>query len=232
MALNTIIQQLTTGLAMGCIYSLVALGYTFIWNAVGIINLAQGDFVTIAAFAYAATFSNQLGLGFLPALIAVIMLMSTFGMSAERVVYSPLKDAHPRTVMLSTLALGILLSNLAIIIWGPYPVTTAGPFGQRLIRVGEVSISMQNLFVILVTLVLLVIQWLLFQRTTLGKTMRAVAQDREAATLMGIETDRTISITFAYSSSLAGIAGILLAPIFMVSVDLASVGMKGFASCV
>ncbi|NMB16960.1 MAG: branched-chain amino acid ABC transporter permease [Firmicutes bacterium] len=232
MNVAVLVQQLINGLAMGCIYSLVALGYTFIWNAVGIVNLAQGDFVTMAAFLYAATLSNELGLGFGLSLLGVAVAMSVFGMGAERIVYSPLKDAHPRAVMLSTLALGILLSNMYIIIWGPYPVTTQGLFGQGVIHFGEVSILKQNLFVIVVTGALLILQWLFFRRTTLGKTMRAVAQDREAATLMGIETGRTISITFANSSILAGIAGILLAPLFMVSVDLGMVGQKGFASCV
>ncbi|HHY46913.1 MAG TPA: branched-chain amino acid ABC transporter permease [Firmicutes bacterium] len=232
MALSVLVQQLISGLAMGCIYSLVALGYTFIWNAVGIVNLAQGDFVTVAAFLYAATFSNHLKWGFVPALIAVMAVMALFGMGTERVVYHPLQGAHPRTVMLSTLALGILLSNMDIILWGPYPVTTRGPFGQDIIRFGDVSIMQHHVFIIVVTLVLLFLQHLFFQKTTIGKVMRAVAQDREAATLMGIETGQTIAVTFAYSSALAGIAGVLLAPAFMVSVDLGSVGLKGFASCV
>ena len=120
-------------------------------NAVGIVNLAQGDFVTMAAFLYAATLSNKLGFGFGLSLLGVAAFMSVFGMGAERVVYSPLKDAHPRAVMLSTMALGIFLSNLYIIVWGPYPVTTAGPFGQGVIHFGEVSILKQNLFVIVIT---------------------------------------------------------------------------------
>ena len=89
MNVAVLVQQLINGLAMGCIYSLVALGYTFIWNAVGIVNLAQGDFVTMAAFLYAATLSNKLGFGFGLSLLGVAAFMSVFGMGAERVVYSP-----------------------------------------------------------------------------------------------------------------------------------------------
>ncbi|MGI6038340.1 MAG: branched-chain amino acid ABC transporter permease [Limnochordia bacterium] len=230
--MSLILQQLVGGVAMGCIYALVALGYTFIWNAVGIVNLAQGDFVTLAAFIYGISLVNHLGWPFALALVGVLLAMAVFGTSVEKVVYYPLRNAHPRTVMLSTLALSILMSNLILIVWGPYPLSTTGPFGHAILTIGDVSIPYQNIFIIAVSVVLLFLQHFFFNRTSLGKVMRAVAQNQEAATLMGIETSKIIAFTFAYSSALAGIAGVLVAPIFMISTDLGAIGMKGFASSV
>jgi branched-chain amino acid transport system permease protein len=230
--MSLIFQQLIGGVAMGCIYAMVALGYTFIWNAVGIVNLAQGDFVTLAAFIYGISLVNNLGWPFIAALVGVLLAMAFFGVSVEKLVYYPLRKAHPRTVMLSTLALSILMANLILIIWGPYPLSTDGPFGFALLTFGDVSIPYQNLFIIIVGIILLIAQNFFFNRTSMGKVMRAVAQNQEAATLMGIETSRVIGFTFAYSSALAGIAGVLIAPVFMISTDLGSVGLKGFASSV
>lgn len=230
--MSLLIQQLIGGLAMGCVYALVALGYTFIWNAVGIVNLAQGDFVSLAAFIYGISLSNVLGWPFTLALLAVLVVMAVFGAGVEKVVYYPLRRAHPRTVMLSTLALSIMMANLILIIWGPYPLSTDGPFGTSLLSIGDVSIPSQNLFIIIVGVILLFLQNFFFTKTFLGKVMRAVAQNQEAAALMGIETSRIIGFTFAYSSALAGIAGVLIAPVFMISTGLGAVGTKGFASCV
>lgn len=242
------VQQLISGLAYGCIYGLVALGYNFIWNAVGIVNLAQGDFVMVGAYLYAASF--------IPAFVKVSWLqgipapwafwialgltgvaMALVGIVAQRIVYYPLKDAHPRTILLSTVALSIFLKNFAIVAWGTYPIPTAGLFGQKWLRfhlfsLGSVTVLYQYLFIFAFTGVLLLLQWLFFNRTTLGKMMRAVAQDRLAASLMGINTPGVIAMTFAYASILAGIAGVLLAPIFLVSQAMSNMGLKAYTASI
>ncbi|MGE5623460.1 MAG: branched-chain amino acid ABC transporter permease [Methanocella sp.] len=242
------IQQMISGLAYGCIYGLVALGYNFIWNAVGIVNLAQGDFVMVGAYIYAASFipafvkvSWLSGLppaaAFWGSLFLAAVAMAVVGMVAQRIVYYPLRDAHPRTVLLSTVALSIFLKNFSIVAWGTYPVPATGLFGQKwlrfdLLHLGSVTILYQYLFIFAFTGVLLAVQWFFFNRTTLGKTMRAVAQDRLAASLMGINTPRVIAMTFAYSSILAGIAGVLLAPIFLVSQAMSNVGLKAYTASI
>ena len=239
------IQQLIAGLAYGCIYGLVALGYNFIWNAVGIVNLAQGDFVMIGAYFYAATFvpaiakSSWLGAlspqsGFWVAVLLTAVGMALMGMVAQRIVYYPLQDSHPRTIMISTMALSIFLKNFAIVAWGTYPVATAGLFGQKMFRfnllgTGTVTVLYQHVFIFVFTAALLIVQAGFFNRTRLGRSMRAVAQDHLAASLMGINTPLIIAITFAYSSILAGVAGVLLAPIFLVSQAMGSVGLKAYS---
>ncbi|NLN16267.1 MAG: branched-chain amino acid ABC transporter permease [Firmicutes bacterium] len=230
--LAIVLQQIVAGLALGSIYGLVALGYNFIFNAVGIVNLAQGDFVMLGGYIYGGTLTLLLGLPFLPALLLTAIAMAIFGIVSQRIVYYPLRDAHPRMVMLSTIALGIFLKNISLIAWGTYPVSVSGLFGQRGLRIAGVSILYQYIFILVCVIILLAIQQYFFKKTTLGKSMRAVAQDRLAAMLMGIDAYKMIAITFAYSSTLAAIGGVLLAPVFMVSQVLANVGLKGFAACV
>ncbi|MGE5578329.1 MAG: branched-chain amino acid ABC transporter permease [Syntrophothermus sp.] len=227
-----VIQQLIAGLAYGCIYGLVALGYNFIWRAVGIVNLAQGDFVMVGAYMYAASFAMALSYPFWVAMALTAVAMALVGVVAQRIVYYPLRDAHPRTVLLSTVALSIFLKNFSIVAWGTYPVPARGLFGQAWMRVGGVTILYQYLFIFAFTGLLLAIQWFFFNRTTLGRSMRAVAQDRLAASLMGIDTPKIIAATFAYSSILAGIAGVLLAPIFLVSQAMSAMGLKAFTASV
>ena len=125
--------------------------------------------------------------------------MGLFGIACERIFYRPLKNAHVRTILVSLVTLGMLLGNLALIIWGPYPISAPGPFGQTILTVGEITISYQNIFIIAATLGLLALQNFMFKRTTLGKVLRAVAQDKSTASLMGIESDLMVSLTFAYS---------------------------------
>lgn len=230
--MSTFVQQLINGAALGCVYGLIALGYSFIYNAIGLVNLAQGTFVMVGAFVYGLTFTNAMKLPFIASFLLLAVAMAVFGIICEMIFYRPLKDAHVRTILVGLVALEMLVGNLALIIWGPYPRGTTGPFGHKILALGSVSITYQNIFIIVVTMVLLLIQAFFFKKTTLGKVMRAVAQDRDTASLMGINSDFAISLTFAYSSILGGIAGMMVAPLFAVETGLAGLGFKGFGACV
>ena len=232
MDLTIIIQQLVSGLAIGCVYGLIALGYSFLYNSVGIINLAQGSFVMIGCYVYGVWLTNNLNLPFLVALPIFLATMAAFGMSCERFFYRPFKRAHLRTLLVSLVALGMLLGNMVLIVWSPYPLGTRGLFGQSILTIGGVSIFYQSLFIFVVTGILLAVQYWMFQRTLAGKIMRAVSLDKDTAALMGINTDRVISLIFAYSSILGGIAGMLIAPIFSIDPFLQLIGFKGFGACV
>lgn len=232
MDIAAIIQQLVSGLALGCVYGLIALGYSLIWNAVAVVNLAQGAFVMVGAFVYGATFVRKYGWPAFPAFSGMIILMALFGIICERVFYRPLRDAHERTKLVALLALGMLLGNLALIIWGAYPMGLAGPFGRKLLSIRGVVIPYQNIYIIAVTIILLLIQNYIFHKTTLGKVLRAVAQDKKTASLMGIESNQAVSFTFAYSAILAGIAGMLIAPIFTIGITLSNLGFMGFGACI
>lgn len=227
-----LLQQIVSGLALGCVYGLIALGYSLVYNAVGLVNMAQGSFVMVGAFIYGVTLTNKLHLPFWASLPLLTLATGAFGMVCERFFYRPFKRAHVRTMLVSLVALGMLLGNLALIVWGPYPQGTKGLFGQESLRVGEIAIFYQSLFTIVVTAALLVVQWWMFKKTTVGKVMRAVALDKNTADLMGIDSDLTISLTFAYTAILGGIAGMLLAPSYSIDPSLQNIGFKGFGACV
>lgn len=226
------LQQVVSGLALGCVYGLIALGYSFLFNATGIINLAQGSFVMIGAYIYGVELTNAAGLPFYLSFPLLLASMAIFGMLCERFFYRPFKRAHIRTLLVSLVALGMLIGNLALIVWSPYPQGTKGVFGQETITVGNVSIFKQSIFIFAMTVCLLLLQRWLFKSTMAGKIMRAVALDKDTAALMGIETDFTVSCIFAYSSILGGIAGMLISPVFSIDPMLQLVGFKGFGACI
>ncbi len=226
------IQLLISGLAMGSIYALVALGIVVIANAVNVVNFAQGENVMLGAYV-AATLTLTLHLPILAAYAISIILLALYGYIFQKVAYYPLRKKPFITVVVATIGVSMFLKNAARIVWGPQPIYFAGPFGESMIRVGGVSINAQNILIIVVTLALVVFQHFFFAKTSLGRQMQATAQDQEAATLMGIKVSRMIAFTFIYSSMLAAAAGVLLAPIFYVSADMgANLGLKAFAASI
>ena len=225
-------QQIVSGLAIGCVYGLIALGYSFLYNSVGIINLAQGSFVMIGGYVYGAYLTNDLGLSIWVSFPILLATMITFGMTCERLFYRPFKRAHLRTLLVSLVALGMLIGNLTLIVWSPYPRGTNGVFGQETLTIYGIMIFKQSVFIFAFTTILLLIQYWLFRYTMSGKIMRAVSVDKETVALMGINTDRSVSYIFAYSSVLGGIAGMLVAPIFSLAPSLQLIGFKGFGACI
>jgi len=179
--LGILAQQLVSALSLGCIYGLIALGYSFIWNAAGLVNVAQGNFVMFGAYIYGVTLSNWLKIPLLPSMILLMLSMGALGVFCERFFYRPFAKASVRTSLVSLMALGILMANLVLIIWNPYPKGTTGPWGQAGLTIGGVSIFYQNIFVIVATIGLLIGQQYFFRRTMYGKYLRAVSQDKATA---------------------------------------------------
>ncbi|MCC8190275.1 MAG: branched-chain amino acid ABC transporter permease [Planctomycetes bacterium] len=232
MNVTVFVQQVVSGLAIGCVYGLIALGYSFLFNSVGIINLAQGSFVMIGGYVYGVFLTNSLNLPFAVSFPILLATMAVFGMVCERLFYRPFKRAHIRTLLVSLVALGMLIGNLALIIWSPYPQGTRGVFGQDSVTIFGIAVFHQTIFIFAMTVFLLAIQYWVFQNTMAGKVMRAVSVDKDTAALMGINTDRSISLIFAYSSILGGIAGMLVAPVFSIDPYLQLIGFKGFGACI
>jgi branched-chain amino acid transport system permease protein len=225
-------QLVINGLAMGCIYALVALGFLLIYQAVGALNFAQGELVMLGGF---LGISLALGLKLpLPvAFLVTILLMAAIGWLFQRVAYYPLRNRPFAAVIISTVGVGIALRNGAQLIWGPNPLSFPGLFGTEPIRVAGTTVLPQHLFIIVVTLLLLVAQYWFFTRTALGRQLQATAQDAEMARLMGIPVGRMIAATFMLSAAMAGIAGLLLAPVFFVTTDMGGMVMlKAFVASI
>jgi len=224
---------LISGLAMGCIYALVALGYVFIWNAMAIINFAQGEFLMFAAFLYVATFSIHLKLGFGPGLLLTGAAMGLLGAVFSRTVYSRLRRQSQLVAIIATVGMGVFLKEAARILYGPEPFYVPGPFGTRMVPVLGWAVPAQQLLIVGVACGVMLLQQVLFHHSLAGKVMRAVAEDKETASLMGVPVDTTLAWAFAYSAMLSAVAGVLLAPLFFISTEMGTmVGIKGFVAMI
>jgi branched-chain amino acid transport system permease protein len=232
MDLSLNLQLLATGLAMGSIYALVALGFVLIVNAVNVVNFAQGEFVMVPAFV-AVWLMTALKLPFPVAYVVILIFMGVFGIVFQRLAYYPLRNRTFLPVIISTIGVSIFLKNAAQLVFGAEPLLMARPTSADVLNLAGVFIDPQHVVIIVVTLIMLVFQYVFFEKTSLGKKMQATAQDKEMARLLGIRVSKMIVITFVYSSILGGVAGILIGPIFYVSKEMgAMLGLKAFCSSI
>jgi len=226
------LQLLFTGLGVGSIYALVALGFVLIYRATNVVNFAQGDFAMLGAFAM-VVLCIDLGLPYWAGLLITIVLIAAFGALFNLGVYYPLRHRTFLPVIISTIGASILLENGVLAAYGPRPQSLPGVFQSQGFSVGPVFFDSQYLTILAVTVVLVVLQYLFFERTLVGKKMQAVSQDKEMASLLGIPVASMIMLTFVYSATLGGIAGILVAPILFVSIQMGStIALKAFAATI
>jgi len=226
-------QVILSGLAMGAIYALIALGYAFVWNTMAIVNFAAGEFVTFAAYVFLATFINQFGFPFALAALMAAAVMAVLGAVFSRLVFARLQKQRALVAIIATVGFGIFLKELARILYGPEPLMYTGPLGTHGFDLLGVHVMYQQLLIFGVVIVLMVLQSGVLRRTMAGKIMRAVAIDRDTAALMGIPVQKVLAATFAYASVLSALAGILLAPLFFVTTEMGTlVGLKGFVAMI
>lgn len=221
-------QVVVSGLAMGSIYALVALGFLLIFNAVRIVNFAHGHFLMIGAF-LAITSVVDAGLPAAAAYPLTCLAMAVLGLVFMFVAYFPLKGKPPTLVILTTIAMGIVLENIALIVWGPLPLSLPAALSVPPLRFFGIIIPAQSLFIFAVTSVLLLVSYLFLTRTPFGLMMQATSQDLEMARLVGIRVNYPIAAAFALGTSFAGLAGLLVAPLFLADTGMGGVlGLKGF----
>lgn len=229
--MDIVIQLGVAGLAIGMIYALVALGFVLIFNSVNVVNFAQGDFAMFPAFIVSFLLTSS-GLPMWAAIVGTLVFAALFGLVFNRLVYFPLRKRSFVPVIIATIGVSVFLRNIALVLFGADPRRVA-PLISGVVNIFGTRVNAQYLIIIGVTLVLLVGQYLVFDRTMLGKRLQATAQNREMAALMGINTGVMIAATFAYSSVLGGVAGILVAPLFGVTTVLGTViALKAFAATV
>lgn len=226
------LQQLIQGLALGSIYGLVAIGYVLIYNAWGVLNFAQGDMVMVGAFAILVAYDPKfLGLPMYLAIPVAIILCIIIGYLIELLAFRPLINASNQRRLIATIGTGIFLRNLVQQLFGGDPYHLPTIFGDKSFRIGDLVLVPQNLWNMFIGIALVVILMIFLKNTSLGKAMRATAQDREAARLMGINVRSCMSITFIMASVLGGVAGILLSPVYYIIPTLGETyGSKGFAA--
>jgi branched-chain amino acid transport system permease protein len=226
------LQLLFTGIGVGSIYALVALGFVLIYRATNVVNFAQGDFAMLGAFSM-VVLAIDWGLPYWASILITLAAMILFGALFNLGVYYPLRKRSFLPVIISTIGASILLENGVLAAYGPRPQSLPALFDGGGFNLGDVFLDSQYLLIIGVMLAMVAFQFFFFERTFLGKKLQAVSQDKEMAALLGIPVSRVIMITFIYSATLGGLAGILVAPILFVSVGMGStIALKAFAASI
>jgi branched-chain amino acid transport system permease protein len=208
---------MVNGISLGSIYALLALGYTMVYGILKLINFAHGDVYMLGAYAgfFAAT---TLKLSFIPSLCFAMVVAALAGMVIERLAYRPLRRAPRITALITAIGVSFLLEYGMMLFVSPQPRTFPAIFTSQVFKVQGVIINSQQILIFFVAIILMAVLTYIVQYTKIGKAMRAVSFDTDAARLMGIDVDKVISYTFALGSALAAAAGVLVG-IYYNSID-------------
>ena len=232
--MELLIQQLVNGLAVGSIYALIALGYTMVYGTIKLINFAHGDVYMMGAFiGYFAVMVLKLNV-FLALLVAMVAC-AVLGVVIERVAYKPLRKSTRVAALITAIGVSYLLENVMSYFFGAESRPFPSDFGTETFTLfGDVSVNGKQILIFGITVLLMALLQFIVRYTKMGKAMRAVAVDEQAAQLMGIDVDGVISFTFALGSALAGIAGVLVGVYYnTISTTMGiTVGLKAFVAAV
>jgi len=230
--LTDFLQLSFNGLAIGSIYAIIALGFIFSVNSVKIVNLAHGELLMVGAF-FAVTAIEIFHLPVILGYIVAILGSALFGYILNLTIFKPLVGKPFFSRLVVTMGLSMMLVNLAMNIWGPYPVKLSGPFTTDTFRVGDVAISNANVLIIATLIVLLILLMLFYKKTLTGRQMRAMSEQPDAARLLGVPVRRLTTMTFMVAAGLAAVAGVLMGPIYFVNYTMGGVAlMKGFTAAI
>jgi branched-chain amino acid transport system permease protein len=233
------LQLVASGIAQGCIYGLLALGFVLIYKATEAVNFAQGDLMMLGGFVGLGT-SVAMGMPFWIAFLATLIVMFLFGMLLERTVLRPLLGHPSFTVVMVTIGVGFLSRGMVTMIpvWGTETHVLPVPYRDQIVRLGGqgneggLVLPMEHLVIIAVTVALIIGLYLLFKHTKIGIAMKATSQNQLAAFYMGIPVRRINMLVWGLSAAVSACAGLLLAPITFVHANMGFVGLKAFPAAV
>lgn len=204
------ISYLVNGISLGSIYALIALGYTMVYGIAKMLNFAHGDIIMVGGFTVFTAMSTEWCPVWLSVVIGIIVC-TLLGVVVEKVAYKPLRNASPLAVLITAIGVSYLLQNVALIIFGSASQSfTSVVKNVAPVTIGGVTISMETIISIVVSVIIMICLTFFINKTKAGKAMLAVSEDKGAAQLMGINVNSTISLTFAIGSALAGVASVLL----------------------
>jgi len=235
------IQQTVNGLTLGSIYGMIAIGYTMVYGIIGMINFAHGDVFMLGAFAALIAFLILTAIfASVPVAVALVVMMaiaivmtSLWNWTIERIAYRPLRGSFRLAPLITAIGMSIVLSNFIQVTQGPRnkPIP---PMVSKVYDLWGISVSLKQILIVVITVVMMTVFWFIVNRTSLGRAQRATEQDRKMAALLGVDVDRTISITFVMGAALAGVAGTMYLMYYGVTVfsDGFIPGVKAFTAAV
>ncbi len=229
------LSNLINGISLGSVYAIIALGYTMVYGIAKMLNFAHGDVIMVGAYiAFCST--AYLHLPIIPSILISMVVCTLLGITIEGLAYKPLRRAGSLAVLITAIGVSYFLQNVALLIWGSAPksFSTVVPFESLALFGGKLIITPEALVTVLANVVIMIGLTLFTKRAKMGKAMRAVSEDKDAAELMGINVNRTISVTFAIGSALAAIAGVLLCSAYPVLIPTTGSmpGIKAFTAAV
>ncbi len=230
------LTNLISGLSLGSVYAIIALGYTMVYGISKMLNFAHGDVIMIGGY-IAFVMSMYVGMGGWMAMLVAIVACTLLGIFIERLAYRPLRGTGSLAVLITAIGVSYFLQNIALLIWGANPKMFTSLFkGMSSLKLagGQLTITPESLFTIIANIIIMIGLTLFVGKTKAGKAMRAVSEDNGAAQLMGINVNQSISLTFAIGSGLAAVAGVLMLsayPVLMPTTG-AMPGIKAFTAAV
>ena len=234
--MSLFIQSIVNGLNQGAIYALIALGYTMVYGIIRMINFAHGDFIMVGSYTLFYTIPLMIGMG-MPAWMAVIIAIGVcvlVGVTVELIAYKPVRGAGSMSALITALAMSLFLENLAMVLFGANPKSVPAIFDLPAIEFLGVRLQLKYLLTLGIGLTIMLSLQLFVKKTKLGKAMRAVPQDKQASTLVGINVNRIITTTFAIGSGLAAVAALMYCSTYpRCTTEMGSMmGLKAFIAAV
>ncbi|MXZ45124.1 MAG: branched-chain amino acid ABC transporter permease [Gammaproteobacteria bacterium] len=230
--METFFQLLLSGIAQGCVYGLVAIGFVLIYKATEMVNFAQGDIMMLGAF-ITITLINHLHWNYFLAVVIAIGVMGLFGLALERLLLRRMIGESPFAVLMVTIGIGFVMRSVAGMIWGHNPRSIVTPYTDQSFQFGAVVLPIADVVVIVATVVLCSLTFLFFRYTRFGIAMQATSQNQLAANYVGISVKRVVAASWALAAAIATIAGILLLPLKSAYPEVGLIlGIKAFAAAI
>jgi branched-chain amino acid transport system permease protein len=226
---SVMLQLLVAGIGTGSIYALIALGFNVVFKSTGAMNFAQGEWVVMGGMVSALLLGSFSSIG-LACMIAVV-LVAAFGLLSERAVIWPLRTPTPLLITLVSIGLSICTRSLVMLVLGKKPVGYPGFSDTASISLGGITLQSQTLWIVGLTMAFLIVMHLFFERSMLGKALRAAAADREAASIVGVKVETMILLSFGIAAFAGALAGAIITPLTLASYDQGAMfGFKGFSA--
>ena len=227
-----IFQYILSGLSNGAIYALIGFGFAVIYNATGIINFAQGEFVMLGGM-LTVFFLSVFKMPLAPAIFLAIIISTFVGILFERLAIRPLKNANPLSMIIITIGASIFIRGAAMLIWGKDTHALTAFSGDDPLYIGGATILPQHLWILGLSVLIIIASRIFFNHSVVGKAMRACSYNPRAAGLVGINVKNMVLLSFALSAAIGSMAGIIIAPLTMTSYDVGvMLGLKGFCAVI
>lgn len=227
---NVLFQLIVSGIAMGFVYALVAVEYTLIWNACGLLNFSHEKIIMLGGYVFVGTCINGLQLPNIPSALLAVLILGLFGILIALTIFIPLRNQTRLIAVVATVMLGQILNEAAVLVWGPVALMPKN-FLSGVFQFMGATIAKSYVYIILISILIIAALQVMFKKTKLGKGMTCVSINKTTAALMGINVKASMVVTLLISFMICAVIGIITAPIFTVKQQMATmIALKGFCA--